>query len=109
MFLYIGGYQVSFGPVAWLLISEIFPLDVRDQAISVAVFTNFAWNLVVSFLYPVIVELFGSLFGDDYKLSAAFLIFLFLTLFSLHFINRYVPETKGLTLQQIQSFLRPAT
>ena len=41
MFLYIGGYQVSFGPIAWLLISEIFPLGVRDQAISVAVFTNF--------------------------------------------------------------------
>ena len=52
---------------------------------------------------------FGTLFGDDYKLSAAFLIFLFLTLYSLHFVNRYVPETKGLTLQQIQSFLRPAT
>ena len=37
MFLYIGGYQVSFGPIAWLLISEVFALDVRDTAIALAV------------------------------------------------------------------------
>ena len=55
MFLFIGGYQVSFGPIAWLLISEVFALDVRDAAIAVAVQTNFFWNLVVSFGYPTLV------------------------------------------------------
>ena len=106
MFLYIGGYQVSFGPIAWLLISEIFPLGVRDQAISVAVFTNFAWNVLVSFFYPVIVDAFAGLFGEHYKLSAAFSIFFALALYSLHFINKHVPETKGLSLEQIEASLR---
>ena len=106
MFLYIGGYQVSFGPISWLLISEIFPLDVRDQAISVAVFTNFAWNVLVSFLYPVIVDGFASAFGEHYKLSAAFSIFFVLTAYSLHFIKKHVPETKGMTLEQIDAFLK---
>jgi MFS family permease len=55
MFLFIGGYQVSFGPIAWLLISEVFALDVRDSAIAVAVQANFFWNLVVSFGYPTLV------------------------------------------------------
>ena len=106
MFLYIGGYQVSFGPIAWLLISEIFPLGVRDQAISVAVFTNFAWNVLVSFSYPVVIDAFAGLVGEHYKLSAAFSIFFALTLYSLHFINKHVPETKGLSLEQIEEFLK---
>ena len=37
LFVYIGGYQVGFGPISWLLISEIFPLEVRGKAVSVAV------------------------------------------------------------------------
>ena len=47
-------HQVAFGPIAWLLISEIFPLEVRGPAIAFAVQNNFFWNLVVSFLYPTV-------------------------------------------------------
>lgn len=98
--------QVSFGPIAWLLISEIFPLEVRGEAIALAVQSNFGWNLVVSFCYPLIVQGFASAFGDDYSYCVAFSLFGGLTLYSLWFIYWHVPETKGLTLEEIATMLR---
>lgn len=106
MFIYIGGYQVSFGPIAWLLISEIFPLEVRGEAIALAVQSNFGWNLIVSFCYPLIVQGFASVFGEDYSYCAAFSVFGALTVYSLWFIYWHVPETKGLTLEEIATMLR---
>jgi hypothetical protein len=38
--------KVGFGPVSWLIIAEIFPLELRTRAISLAVLTNFFWNMV---------------------------------------------------------------
>mmetsp|Transcript_40795 Transcript_40795/g.93914 ORF Transcript_40795/g.93914 Transcript_40795/m.93914 type:complete len:523 (+) Transcript_40795:103-1671(+) len=102
MFAYIGGYQLGFGPIAWLLISEVFPLEVRGQAVAFAVQNNFAWNLVVSLLYPVLIDSFGTAFGDEYKYCAGFGIFAVLTLYALVFIYRNVPETKGLSLEEIE-------
>jgi len=106
MFLYIGGYQISFGPIAWLLISEIFATDVRDSAIAVAVQCNFGWNLIVTFSYPSIVSGLALLVGDDRKYTAAFGIFGFLTAYSLWFVYFNVPETKGLSLEDIERFLQ---
>lgn len=59
MFVYIGGYQIGFGPIAWLLISEVFPLEVRGQAVAVAVQTNFFWNVVTSYLFPIATSAIG--------------------------------------------------
>merc|ERR1711988_703436 len=83
MFAYIGGYQVSFGPIAWLLISEIFPLEVRGEAVAVAVQSNFFWNLVVSFVYPELIDGFGAVFGEGFAYCAGFGLFAALTLYSL--------------------------
>lgn len=105
MFTYIGGYQIGFGPIAWLLISEIFPLEVRGQAVAVAVQTNFFWNLVVTFVYPVLVQALGDLLGDSYGYAAGFAIFAFLTAYSVNFVYFHVPETKGLTLEEIDRLL----
>ena len=73
--------KLGFGPIAWLLISEVFPLEVRGQAVAFAVQNNFAWNLVVSLLYPVLIDEFGTAFGNDYKYCAGFAIFAVLTLY----------------------------
>ncbi|CAM9551972.1 unnamed protein product [Discosporangium mesarthrocarpum] len=100
MFLYIGGYQVvGFGPVSWLLISEIFPLELRGKAISVAVLANFGWNLLVTFTFPTELEVLGS--------SATFGIFALVDVLALWFIATRVPETKNLSLEEIEAlFLR---
>ena len=47
---YVCGYQVGFGPIAWLLISEIFPLRTRTRALSAAVLVNFGFNLLMTFV-----------------------------------------------------------
>ena len=45
IFLYVGAYQVSFGPIAWLLVGEVFPTKVRSQAVGIATLLNFGSNL----------------------------------------------------------------
>ena len=66
LFIYIGGYQVGFGPISWLMISEIFPLEVRGKAVSLAVVTNFFWNTIMTFFFPVELDFIGmwSLFRN---------------------------------------------
>jgi sugar porter (SP) family MFS transporter len=59
MFVYIGGYQVGFGPISWLIISEVFPLSVRGQAVAIAVQMNFFLNAVVQFGVPVLESAIG--------------------------------------------------
>ena len=94
MFAYIGGYQLSFGPISWLMISECFPLSVRGQAVALAVQMNFLFNAVVQFAVPVLEDLIG--------LNTMFFIFALLTAYSICFVKACVPETKGLTLEQIE-------
>jgi len=96
LFLYIGGYQIGFGPVSWLILSEIFPLHVRGEAIAMGVLQNFFWNLVVTFLFPILL--------DDMGVGPTFAIFTFLAIVALLFAIKYVPETKGLTLEEIEHF-----
>ena len=104
IFLYISGYQLGFGPCAWLLISEIFPLKVRGQAIAAAVQANFASNLVVSLLFPVAVDALSTALGPRFALASLFTIFAAIDLYALFFIKIYVPETMGLSLEQIEAY-----
>ena len=46
-----GDVQISFGPISWVMIGEIFPVSVRGQAIAICTLTNFATNFVVSFIH----------------------------------------------------------
>merc|ERR1712091_716744 len=48
--LYVGGYQVGYGPVTWTYISEVFPLQPRGSALALAVLLNFSLNGVVTLL-----------------------------------------------------------
>jgi hypothetical protein len=74
MFIYIGGYQIGFGPIAWLLISEVFPLEVRGQAVAVAVQTNFFWNVITSYLFPIATSAIGLPFPPPHLSFRYFLI-----------------------------------
>jgi MFS family permease len=96
LFVYIGGYQVGFGPISWLMISEIFPLEVRGKAVSIAVVTNFFWNTVMTFFFPVELQYLGS--------AATFFLYAVVLSFGIYFIFSRVPETKGLSLEEIERF-----
>lgn len=95
LLLYVGCYQLSFGPIGWLMISEIFPLRLRGRGLSIAVLVNFASNALVTFAFSPI----GALVGT----GILFLGFGVIALVSLLFIFFFIPETKGLTLEEIEA------
>jgi sugar porter (SP) family MFS transporter len=96
MFIYIGGYQVGFGPIAWLMISECFPLEIRGQAVAFAVQMNFLWNLIIQLSIPVVTKALGN--------GPLFSVFTVFCVYSIYFVHHYVPETKGLSLEEIEKF-----
>ncbi|KAM5583529.1 hypothetical protein ABKV19_003428 [Rosa sericea] len=95
LLLYVGCYQISFGPISWLMVSEIFPLQTRGKGISLAVLTNFGSNALVTFAFSPLKEALGA--------DNLFLLFGAIALISLLFVVLIVPETKGLSLEEIES------
>ena len=92
--MYVCGEQVSFGPIAWLIVGEVFPQEVRSAAVGCATLTNFGTNFLVSLALPSIQSELGQ--ANTYFLFAA------LGLVSIGSIYYTLPETKGKTLEEIQ-------
>ena len=82
----------------WLLISEIFPLKIRGQAASVATMANRLSNFLVSLTFLSLPNRLGSV--------STFLLYAVLSLAGVWFRFRFVPETKGVPLEQIERDLR---
>ena len=97
IFLYVGAYQLSFGPIAWLLVGEVFPSKVRSAAVGLATLSNFGGNFLVSLLLPTARETVGS--RGTYLGFASVGV---LALVSMYFT---VIETRGKTLEDIETEL----
>lgn len=95
LLLYVGCYQLSFGPISWLLVGELFPLGRRGAAIAVAVLTNFAMNALVSLALPQLQAALGP--------SATYASFAAMGVVAVATINALVPETRGKTLEEIEA------
>lgn len=94
--LYVGFFALSLGSIAFLIISEIFPLAIRGKIMALCVFVNFLTNTIVSWL-------FLALF-DGAKPQVCFLVFAILSMASIYYIWKYVPETKEKNLEDIEKF-----
>ena len=94
IFFYVGAYQVSFGPIVWLLVGEVFPSKVRSQAVGIATLLNFGSNFVVSLNLPNAIDQVG--------IKSTYLGFASIGLLSLLSIYFSVVETKGKTLEEIE-------
>eukprot|EP00249_Psilotum_nudum_P010830 c22796_g1_i1 orf=183-1709(+) len=97
LLIYVGCYQVSFGPISWLMVSEIFPIRTRGRSLSITVLLNFAANAIVTFAFSPLQEAVGT--------AATFCIFGIIGILALIFIIFMVPETKGLSLEEIEAKL----
>ena len=93
--IYIVSFSMSLGPIALLIISEIFPLKYRGSAMSVAIISNFIFNFITTGLFPISLYKFGG--------CITFLIFALICVISILFVYFVVPETKGLTLEEIEN------
>ena len=92
--VYIVSFSMSLGPVAFLLVSEVFPLKYRGSAMSITIVTNFICNFLVTGLFPIALDKIGGFY--------TFMIFAFICVISLLFVKFVVFETKGLSLEDIE-------
>ena len=94
LLVYTGSFAIGLGPVFWLLIAEIYPAQVRGPAMSIATLANWAANFVVTVSF---LTLLGAIGGEG-----VFFLFTFLSLVGLAYMAKRVPETKDLSLAEIQ-------
>ena len=90
---YIASFAMSIGVVIWVYLSEIYPTRVRGQALSVATMVLWLGNVILTQLFPVMMERFGG---------GTFYIFSFICLLAFIFTWTMVKETKGVSLEEIE-------
>lgn len=95
MIVYIAGFAFSLGPVFWLMISEIFPLQHRSKAMAVCTIFNWAANFLVSYFFLQQIGLIGK--------PVTFWIYAAIGVLATGFIWLRVPETNGKSLEQIEA------
>ena len=101
LLLFVASFAAGMGPVMWIVVSEIFPNKVRGRAMSVTTLTLWAVCYVMTQTFPVLEEQMGS--------ANTFWIYAAGSLLSILFIAKFVPETKGRTLEEIEeSWLKKA-
>ncbi|XP_036900101.1 solute carrier family 2, facilitated glucose transporter member 10 [Sturnira hondurensis] len=99
MMLFVSAFSFGFGPVTWLVLSEIYPAEIRGRAFAFCNSFNWAANLFISLSF---LDLIGTI-----GLSWTFLLYGLTAVLGLGFIYLFVPETKGQSLAEIdQQFQR---
>ncbi|MDR0750316.1 MAG: D-xylose transporter XylE [Tannerellaceae bacterium] len=93
--IYTASFMMSWGPVCWVLIAEIFPNRIRGQAVAVAVAAQWAANYLISSTYPAMMNYSGAVTYGFYGLMAVL---------SALFVWKMIPETKGKTLEEMERY-----
>ena len=92
--MYLVGFGISWGPVMWVLLGEMFPNQYRGAALSVAGISQWGSNFIVTMTFPMLLAAIGL--GGAYAIYAGFAVLAAL------YAWKFVPETKGKTLEQMQ-------
>jgi SP family arabinose:H+ symporter-like MFS transporter len=98
LLFYVASFAFSFGPIVWVIISEIFPTRIRGLAVSIGSFSLMTTGFIITLTNPILIKTIMP--------SGTFFLYAFLTLPAIWFIWRFVPETKGKTLEEIEKFWR---
>lgn len=92
--IYTASFMMSWGPICWVLISEIFPNTIRSQAVAVAVAAQWISNFLVSSTFPSL---------SEWSIGSTYCIYALMSLLSAIFVWKWVPETKGKTLEDMSA------
>lgn len=103
---YIAGFALSWGPVTWVLLAEMFPNAIKSKAMAIAVAAQWIANLFVSWSFKVIDG--NSFLNGLFHHGFAYWIYGAMSVLAALFVLRWVPETKGRTLEAIQHLWKPA-
>jgi SP family xylose:H+ symportor-like MFS transporter len=90
--IYTASFMMSWGPICWVLISEIFPNTIRSQAVAIAVAAQWIANFLVSATFPSL---------SAWSVGGTYCIYALMSLASAIFVWKWVPETKGKTLEEM--------
>ncbi|MBQ6746659.1 MAG: D-xylose transporter XylE [Bacteroidaceae bacterium] len=103
--VYSASFMMSWGPICWVLIAEIFPNTIRGKAVAIAVAFQWIFNWIVSSSF---VPMFNMRLGDDANFGHWFTYGLYGTIcvIAAVFVWRLVPETKGKTLEDMSKMWR---
>lgn len=92
--IYTASFMMSWGPICWVLISEIFPNTIRSQAVAIAVAVQWVSNFLVSATFPAL---------SAWSVGGTYLIYAVMSLLSALFVLKFVPETKGKSLEDMSA------
>lgn len=100
--LFIGSFAMSMGPVVWVVLSEMFPGSIRSLGMSLAVAFQWAANYLVSQTFPMVME--HKINATDlWNGSLPYYIFIAFIVVIIGFTWRYIPETKGKSLESMEN------
>ena len=101
LILFMASFSISWGPIVWVLLSEIFPNKIRSLALAISVFIQWVANFVVTQVFPSLIE--NQWLKDNFNGAFPFYLFSVICLFSLFFVWKKVPETKNKSLEQMDA------
>ncbi|KAJ0170751.1 hypothetical protein K1T71_013523 [Dendrolimus kikuchii] len=95
--LFIISFSMGFGPIPWMMMAELFPVEFRGTATGFTVITNWVLVFVVTLCFPILQVAIG--------IYSCFWIFAAIMIVCIFFVFFLIPETKGKTISQIQAIL----
>lgn len=99
--MFIASFAMSMGPVVWVVLSEMFPNSIRSVAMSIAVAAQWAANYLVTQLFPIVAE--SEVNNNElWSGSLPYFIFSGFILLIILFTMKYIPETKGKSLEELE-------
>ncbi|WP_419791167.1 sugar porter family MFS transporter [Staphylococcus chromogenes] len=96
--LFIVFFGLSWGPVLWVMLPELFPMRARGAATGIAALVLSIGSLLVAYLFPII--------SSVLNVQQVFLIFAVIGIIAFFFVMKFLPETRGRSLEQIEADLR---
>ncbi|KAK4096306.1 general substrate transporter [Parathielavia hyrcaniae] len=102
--IFIFFFASTWGPGAWIVIGEIFPLPIRSRGVGLSTASNWLWNTIIAVITPYMV-------GEERGNLKSSVFFVWGGLCTCAFVYTYflVPETKGLSLEQVDKMMEETT
>ncbi len=97
LMVYIFSFAISVGPIPHIAMAEIFPLHVRGAGMGMSAMSNWSFNTIVIFSFPLLQKMLG--------IEVTFAIYAVICFMGLIYTYFYMPETKNISLEQIENYI----